>query len=185
MDALRLWNIALAGMACGNLLTTIENAYRYPELRESKEQGLYFKTIECEFAENASNAKPAAGLVAKEAAEEQERSSSSVPPKKQHKKSSQGPSKVKLKLATPIIPSTTVGLHQTGVPGHYVSEHAGSQDQSVYRCMYVGCDYVTAQHAQCHTHMHCKHLRVCIQCRLCPCRSYRSVNIQRDLRDAH
>ena len=78
-----------------------------------------------------------------------------------------------------------MGLHQTGVPGHYISECAGSQDQSVYRCMYVGCDYVTTQHAQCHTHMHCKHLRVCIQCRLCPCRSYRSVNIQRHLRDIH
>ena len=82
MDALRLWNIALAGMACGNLLTTIENAYGYPKSRESKEQGLYFKTIEREFTENAPEAEPAAGLVAKEVAEEQERSSSSVPPKK-------------------------------------------------------------------------------------------------------
>ena len=82
MDALRLWNIALAGMACGNLLTTIENAYGYPKLRESKEQGLYFKTIECEFTENAPEAEPATGLVAKEVAEEQERSSSLVPPKK-------------------------------------------------------------------------------------------------------
>ena len=185
MDMLRLWNIALAGTACGNLLTTIENAYRYPELRESKEQGLYFKTIEHEFTENASDAKPATGLVTKEAVEEQERSSSSVPPKKQHKKLSQGPDKVKLKLATPIIPSMTVGLHQTGVPGCYVSKHAGSQDQSVYRCMYAGCDYVTTQHAQCHTHVCHKHLGVCIQCRLCPHRSYRSVNIQRHLRDVH
>ena len=81
MDVLRLWNIALAGTACENLLTTIKNAYGYPELRESKEQGLYFKTVECELAENASDAEPAAGLVTKEAAEEQERSSSSVPPR--------------------------------------------------------------------------------------------------------
>ena len=185
MDALRLWNIALAGTACGNLLTTIENAYGYPKSKESKEQGLYFKTIECEFTENAPEAEPATGLVAKEVAEEQERSSSSVPPKKECKKSSQSPDKLKLKLATPIFPSMTVGLHQTGVSSHYISERARSQGQSVYRCMYAGCDDVTAQHAQCHTHMHCKHLRVCIQCRLCPHRSYRSVDIQKHLRDIH
>ena len=185
MDALRLWNNTLAGTACGNLLTTIENAYGYPESRESKEQGLYFKTIERKFTENTPDAKPATGLVAKEVVEEQERSSSLVPPKNRCKKSSQGPNKLKLKLATPIFPSMTVGLHQTGVPSCYISERAGSQGQSVYRCMYAGCDYVTAQHAQCHTHVHRKHLRVCIQCRLCPHRSYRSVNIQKHLRDIH
>ena len=81
MDVLRLWNITLAGMVCGNLLTTIENAYGYPESRESKKQGLYFETIEHEFTKNAPEAKPATGLVAKEVAEEQERSSSLVPPK--------------------------------------------------------------------------------------------------------
>ena len=46
MDALRLWNIALAGTACGNLLSTIENAYSYPETRQSKEEGLYFETVD-------------------------------------------------------------------------------------------------------------------------------------------
>ena len=51
MDALRLWNIGLAGTACGNLLSTIENDYGYPESRESKEQGLFFKTVEHEFSE--------------------------------------------------------------------------------------------------------------------------------------
>ena len=92
---------------------------------------------------------------------------------------------MKLSLATPITPSTSVGLHQTGVPGHYVSVRTSSQNQSIYRCMYEGCDYVTAQHAQCHTHVRRKHLGICIQCRLCSRRSYRSVDIQRHLRDIH
>ena len=128
--------------------------------------------------------------MSKEVAETQEKSSS-LPPKKCQKMSSQGLDKVKLKQATPIIPSTSVRLHQTGVPSHYVSERMGSKEttgsekQSVYRCMFSGCDYVTAQHAQCHTHVCCKHLGVCIQCRLCPRQSYRSVDIQKHLKIIH
>ena len=189
MDALRLWNIALDGTACGNLLSMIENTYGYPKTRQSKEEGLYFETVDRDFKENASDAEPAVGLVSKEAAETQEKSSSSLPPKKCQKTSSQGPDKVKLKQATPIIPSTSIGLHQTGVPSHYVSERVGSKEtmgsekQSVYRCMFSGCDYITAQHAQCHTHVHCKHLGV--QCRLCPHQSYHSVDIQKHLKIVH
>ena len=185
MDALKLWNIALAGTTCGNLLQMIENAYRYPKSKESKEQGLYFETLEREFSENAPDAEPATGLVAKSATEEQDHSGSALPPKKQCRKSMQGPDKVKLALATPIIPSTTVGLHQTGIPSRYISERAGSQDQSVYRCMFKGCDYVMVQHAQCHTHVRRKHLGVCVQCRLCSRRSFHSVDIQKHLRDIH
>ena len=39
IDALRMWNVALAGTACGNLLSLIENAYGYPESRQSIEHG--------------------------------------------------------------------------------------------------------------------------------------------------
>ena len=39
INALRMWNVALAGMACGNLLSLIENAYGYPESRQSIEHG--------------------------------------------------------------------------------------------------------------------------------------------------
>ena len=61
----------------------------------------------------------------------------------------------------------------------------GSEKQSIYRCMFSGCDYVTAQHAQCHTHVCCKHLGVCIQCCLCPRWSYCSVDIQKHLKIIH
>ena len=46
MDALKMWNVALAGTACGNLLSLIENAYRYPESRQSIERGQYLETME-------------------------------------------------------------------------------------------------------------------------------------------
>ena len=52
MDALWLWNIALASTACGNLLNLIENAYGYPESKASIERGSYLETVEWDFAEN-------------------------------------------------------------------------------------------------------------------------------------
>ena len=56
IDALRMWNVALAGMACGNLLTLIEDAYGYPESRQSIKHGQYLETVEREFVENEPDA---------------------------------------------------------------------------------------------------------------------------------
>ena len=46
MDALQLWNIALASTACGNLLNLIKNAYDYPESKAIIERGSYLETVE-------------------------------------------------------------------------------------------------------------------------------------------
>ena len=46
MDALKRWNVALAGTVCGNLLSLIENAYGYPESRQSIERGKYLEMVE-------------------------------------------------------------------------------------------------------------------------------------------
>ena len=46
INALQMWNVALVGMACGNLLTLIENAYGYPESRQSIKHGQYLETVE-------------------------------------------------------------------------------------------------------------------------------------------
>ena len=62
IGALRMWNVALAGMACGNLLSLIENAYGYSESRQSIEHGQYLETVGWEFAENEPYAEPAKGL---------------------------------------------------------------------------------------------------------------------------
>ena len=76
-------------------------------------------------------------------------------------------------------------LHQTGVPKKYISETASAEGQLIYKCMHPGCPYSTAQFAQCCTHIHRKHLGVCIKCQLCDHCSFRSVDIQKHLKDVH
>lgn len=63
VKALHMWNIILAGTACGNLVSMIENAYGYPENQESIEQGKYLETVDREFTENAPRSEPASSLV--------------------------------------------------------------------------------------------------------------------------
>ena len=183
IDALRMWNVALAGMACGNLLTLIENAYGYPESRQSIECGQYLETVECKFAENEPDAELAKGLTSKEAATAE--ATSQPPPVKRRKQLPQGPDKCKLQFAGAVIPTTTIHLHQTGVPKKYISERVGAEGQSIYKCMHPGCPYSTAQFAQCCTHIHRKHLGVGIKCQLCDHCSFRSVDIQKNLKDVH
>ena len=45
-------NIALAGTACGQILTLFEFAFGYPESKESKECGKQLKELECHFNTN-------------------------------------------------------------------------------------------------------------------------------------
>ena len=48
-DALRLMNIALAGTACGQILTLFEFMFGYPESEELKERGKQLEELECHF----------------------------------------------------------------------------------------------------------------------------------------
>ena len=48
-DALRLMNVALAGTACGQLLTLFEFAFGYPESQESKEREKQLEELERHF----------------------------------------------------------------------------------------------------------------------------------------
>ena len=176
IDALHLWNIALAGTACGNLLNLIEDAYDYPESKVSIERRSYLETVKQDFTENAPDVEPASGTVTKEA--DAAEMCSAAPPTKSRKKSYQGPDKCKLTQDTPMSPSATVRLHQTGVAKSQVSKRKGEDGQSIYRCNISGCEYIMAQFAQACTHMHYKHPGVCVQCRLCEKRSFRSVNIK-------
>ena len=178
-----MWNVALAGMACGNLLTLIKNAYGYLESRQSITCGQYLETVEWEFAENEPDAQLAQDLTSKEAATVE--ATSQPPPAKRRKWLPQGPDKCKLKLTAAVIPTTMIHLHQTGVPKRYISERASAEGQSIYKCMDPGCPYSTAQFAQCCTHIHRKHLGVCIKCQLCDHCSFRSVDIQKHLKDVH
>ena len=107
------------------------------------------------------------------------------PPAKRRKRLPQGPDKCKLQLAGAAIPTTMIRLHQTGVHKKYISERASAEGQSMYKCMHPGCPYSTAQFAQCCTHIHRRHLGVCIKCRLCDHHSFQSVDIQKHLKDVH
>ena len=183
MDALKMWNVTLAGTTCGNLLSLIKNAYGYPESRQSIERGQYLETVEQEFTENELDVEPAKGLMSKEATTAE--AASQPPPAKRRKHLPQGPDKCKSQLATAIIPSTMICLYQTGMPKNYISERASAEGQSIYKCMDPGCPYSTAQFAQCCTHIHHKHLGMCIKYCLCDQCSFRSVDIQKHLKDVH
>ena len=102
-----------------------------------------------------------------------------APPSKRRKKSSQGLDKCKVAGAIPMTPSTTVRFHQTGVAKNEVSERKGADGQSIYRCNIAGCEYIMTQFTQACTHVCHKHLGVCMKCRLCDKRSFRSVDIQK------
>ena len=47
-----MWNMALAGTASENLLSLIENAYGYPESKDSILCGQFLETVEWDFMEN-------------------------------------------------------------------------------------------------------------------------------------
>ena len=141
MDALWLWNIALASTACGNLLNLIETAYGYPESKASIERGSYLETVEWDFAENISDVELASGTVTKEA--DVTEMCGEAPPSKRRKTSSQGPDKCKLAQAIPMTPSTTMRFHQMGVAKNQVSERKGADGQSIYRCNVTRCEYIT------------------------------------------
>ena len=53
-----------------------------PRAKKVRNRGLYFETLEREFSENAPDAEPATGLIAKSVTEEQDWSGSTLPPKK-------------------------------------------------------------------------------------------------------
>ena len=105
IDALRMWNVVLVGTACGNLLTLIDNAYGYPESRQSIKHGQYLETVEWEFAENEPNAEPAKGLTSKEATTAE--ATFQPPPAKRRKQLPQA-DKCKLQLAGAVIPTWAI-----------------------------------------------------------------------------
>ena len=50
-------NLALAGTACGQLLSILEFAFRYPKSKEGKERGKQLEELECKF--ESDNKSPA------------------------------------------------------------------------------------------------------------------------------
>ena len=92
---------------------------------------------------------------------------------------------------TPITPSTTVRLSETGVPQSYYSSHQESEGQSVYKCllkkpgMEISCTYYSAQMAAMCTHLQHKHMKICVKCCLCNKRAYSTTTISLHLKTIH
>ena len=196
-DALRLMNIVLSGITCGQLLTLFEFAVSYPESKESKDRAKQLKELERHF--KTDNESPNEGNTISKAcdqqeAEEQFSTASPVPkPKKQKfgKCHDELKGLVPLSWALLIVPSTTVKLSETGVSHQYYSSRTESEGQSIYRCLLkkpgsdVNCTYYAAQMATMCTHIGQKHLKLCIKCRLCKKQSYSSTQISLHLKTIH
>lgn len=187
-------NIALAGTACGQILTLFEFAFGYPESEESKARGKQLEELERHFVDEDP---PTEEDIVSKTEDEKEAADqfSSEAPRAKRRRFGQCRDELKdlvpLEKAMPIIPSTTIKLSETGVSRKFYSDREASEGQSIYRCLLTNpdtetpCSYYAAQMAAVTTHIRRKHLKVCIQCRLCDKRTYSANTMSVHLKMAH
>ena len=195
-EALRLMNVALAGTACGQLLSILEFAFGYPESQESKDRAQQLEELERKF-ESDSDSPPDDDTVTKEQdvrdAAAHFADISEPPAKRRRFGQCRDTLKdlVPLDKATSLLPSTTVKLSETGVSRRQYTGRQESEGQSIYRCKLLkpdsteGCTYYAAQLAAMCTHIRRKHLGLCIKCRLCEKKSFSSTTMSKHLHAAH
>ena len=171
-------NVALAGTACGQLLSVMEFAFSYPESQESKDQAQQLEELEQKF-DSDDDSPTGEDTVTKEQDIQDAAAHFTDTAEPKAKKRCFGQCRDTLKdlvplgKATPLLPSTTVKLSETGVSRHQYTSQEESEGQSIYRCKLLkpdsteGCTYYTAQLAAMCTHIHHKHLGMCIKCCLC------------------
>ena len=188
-------NIALANTACGQILTLFEFAFGYPESEESKERGKQLEELERHFI---AEEEPSADEDTISKAEDEKEVATQFDvgaPKTNRRCFGQCRDDLKdlvsINKAVPVIPSTMVKLSETGVPHSYYSRREASKGQSIYKCLLkkpeteMPCSYYAAQMATMMTHIRCKHLKLCIQCRLCEKKSYSATTMSLHLKTAH
>ena len=194
-DGLHLMNVALVGTACGQILSLFEYAFGYPESQESKERGKELEELERHFETDEESLGEEFTVSKAEDVVEATAQFADAPPKaKQHRFGQchdDLPDLLPLNKAVPIIPLTTIKLSETGVPRAYYSDQEGSEGQSIYKCYLkhpgteTTCSYWSAQLAAMTTHIHRKHLKVCVKCCLCCKRSYSTTTIAKHLKLIH
>ena len=131
-------NIALAGTACGQLLTLFEFTFGYPESKELKDKTKQLKELERHFKTN--NESPDEGDTVSKAHDQKEAeeqfSTVSLEPKPKKWKFGKCHDELKdlvpINHATLIVPSTTVKLSETRVSRQYYSSRTESEGQSIY-----------------------------------------------------
>ena len=189
-------NVALAGTACGQLLSVMEFAFSYPESQESKDRAQQLEELERKF-ESDDDSPTDEDAVTKEQdiqdAAVHFADTTEPKAKKRHFGQCRDTLKdlVPLGKATPLLPSTTVKLSETGVSCCQYTSRGESEGQSIYRCKLLkpdstkGCTYYAAQLAAMCNHIHRKHLGMCIKCRLCDKKSFSSTTMSMHLCSAH
>ena len=189
-------NVALAGTACGQLLSVMEFAFGYPESQESKDQAQQLEELEQKF--DSDNDSPTGEDTVTKEQDIQDAAAhfaDTAEPKAKKRCFSQCRDTLKdlvpLGKATPLLSSTTVKLSETGVSCHQYTSREESEGQSIYRCKLLkpdsteGCTYYAAQFVAMCTHIHHKHLSMCIKCCFCNKKSFSSTNMSMHLRSAH
>ena len=195
-DAVRLMNIALAGTACGQLLSVMEFAFGYPESQESKDRAQQLEELERKFeSDNDSPADEDAITKEQDVQDAAAQFPDTTEPKAKRRHFGQCQDTLKdltpLGKAAPLLPSTTVKLSKTGVSRHQYTSREESKGQSIYRCKLLkpdsteDCTYYAAQLAAMCNHIHRKHLGICIKCRLCNRKSFSSTTMSMPLHSAH
>ena len=195
-DALRLMNVALAGTACGQLLSVMEFAFGYPESQESKDQAQQLEELEWKFeSDNDSPAYEDAVTKEQDVQDAAAQFADTTEPQAKRKRFGQCRDTLKdlfpLGKTAPLLPSTTIKLSETGVSHHQYTSREESEGQSIYRCKLLkpdsteDCTYYGAQLAAMCNHIRCKHLGICIKCHLCDKKSFSSTTMSMHLRSAH
>ena len=136
-DALQLMNVALAGTACGQLLSVMEFAFGYPESQESKDWAQQLEELEQKF--DSDNDPPTGEDTVTKEQDIQDAAAyfadtTEPKAKKRHFGQCQDTLKdlVPLGKATPLLPSTTVKLSETCVSHHQYTSQEESEGQSIY-----------------------------------------------------
>ena len=211
-EALKTFQIALAGTASGHLQELLEGAFRYPKSRASIEQNKQLEEIQQQLPANRQDTEPVAivepttesanpdtdpahniGDITPQPGEELDKDIECPLPTKQcrYTKTTKELLDLKpLKDCPGIFPSISFSLSQTGVTDWMYRDCIRSEGQSVYGCNLHCpdlslCEYTSVQFLQICTHIRHKYLAVCIQCRICGKRSFRAVDMSAHLRMVH
>ena len=179
-SALRVYNIALGGQACGKLLDLLEKIFGYPETKASKdfEASLQPHSLldpedpEAEAIRTTGDAGPGSSEPQEDPSSKMVKHHSLKCPASEPLERSAGKGKVfKKPTGTPIEDAvaflvisekaiTTTGISEGDLLIGKATKKSGKKGkQSIYRCQH--CGYVTEQKAQGATHVRTEHLGHC------------------------
>ena len=189
-------NVALAGTACGQLLSVMEFAFGYLESQESKDRAQQLEELEQKFeSDNDSPADEDTVTKEQDVQDAAAHFTGTTEPKAKRRHFGQCRDTLKdlvpLGKAAPLLPSTTIKLSETSVSRRQYTSWEESEGQSIYRCKLLkpdsteDCTYYAAQLAAMCNHIRHKHLGICIKCHLCNKKNFSSTTMSMHLCSAH